>query len=394
MPLYTYNAIDTLGKKRTGALEAHSEKEAKSILREQGVMVIQIGIKKATSRKENLNSDQLLSFTMQLSQLVGAGVPVYESLVAIEEQYREESNHRIILSLCEQIKRGTRLSEAMAQFPESFERLYVAMIAAGESVGSLHLVLEKLTDLLAKQNKLRKDIFTAMIYPTILAGFAFIVIGVLLGFVVPSIEGIFSDRQLNTFTTVVLGASHFFRDYWWIYLPLCIGLGVWIFFKLRSAKGKAWLERSLMRLPLASTLMIQAAVVRFCRTMATLLKGGLPIIDSLRISRETMGNALLEEEVKQAEARIIEGSSLSRELGKSKLIPPMVSRMLSVGEDTGNIMIMLQKIADMYELELSKTLARIMALAQPVILVFMGLVIGFILMAILLPLADMSSFAI
>jgi general secretion pathway protein F len=213
----------------------------------------------------------------------------------------------------------------------------------------------------------------------------------LLGFVVPSIESIFEGRELNAFTATVISVSHFFRDYWWFYIPAFFGIIFYLVYKIRSPAGKLWIQRNFIKLPLIKTLMVQAAIARFCRTMGTMQQGGMTIMDSLKIARDVMQNVVLEKEIELAEGKIIEGSSLSAEMGRSKWFPPMVSRMLAVGEDSGSTVIMLNKIADMYEEELEKTLDRVMALAQPVILIGMGTVIGFILMAILLPLTDVSS---
>lgn len=391
MPLYQYQALDQTGKRKSGLLEAQDEREVKSKLREMGVMVISVTVKTSVAARQNLKGDNLLAFTHQLSQLVNAGIPLYESLLAIEEQSRTEPYHRIVLSLCEQIKGGTKLSQAMATYPESFNKLYTSMVMAGESVGVLNVVLDKLTILLTRQNKLKGEITTALVYPAVLASFSFLIIIMLLTFVVPSIEGIFAERKLNGFTQFVLNVSHIFRGYWWLYLPLVIGLITFLVIKFRSPSGRLWLERNLLKVPLIRTLMIQTAVARFCRTMGTLQQGGLPMIDSLRISRDVMRNVVLEEDVKKAEMRIIEGSSLGYELGKSKYFPSLVSRMLIVGEDSGSNVTMLNTIADLYEGEVEKTLNRVMALAQPVILIFMGTVIGSVLLAILLPLTDVSS---
>lgn len=391
MPLYQYYALDKYGKKRTGLIESQSEKEGKEKLRDQGLMVSKISVKSGGVKRENLRGESLMTFTLQLSQLLNAGIPLYQSLVALEEQYRNEPYHRILLSLCEQIKAGTPLSQAMAGYPLSFNKLYCSMIAAGESAGALNIVLERLTHLLSKQMKLRRQIKTAMIYPCILASFSLLIIIMLLGFVVPSIEGIFEGRTLNTFTKLVIDTSHFFRDYWWAYLPITAALIGGFVYQARTPQWKIWRERYFLKVPLVRTLIIQAAVARFCRTMGTMLQGGLPMINSLQISREVIRNVVLEEEIKRAESKIIEGSSLSQELTKSKWFPLMVPRMLSVGEESGTTTLMLNKIADMYEDELEKTLDQLMALAQPVILVFMGTIIGTVLMAILLPLTDVSS---
>jgi len=393
MPIFYYQALNLKGKRIKGHIEAHNEREAKDLLREQGSMVTKLAVKTKTSSKQQLKGESLVTFTVQLSQLVSAGVPVYESLVAIEEQYRQEPYHHIILRLAEQIKAGNSLSNAMAEYPESFDRLYRAMIFAGESSGAQEVILEKLSILLKKQIKLKKQIITAMIYPGILATFSFLIILVLLGFVVPSIEGIFEDRKLNGFTEFVINVSHFFQDYWWLYIPLAALFITSLVIKIRSPKGKLFLEKRLIKLPLLKTLITQTAIARFCRTMSTLQQGGLTMIDSLQISRAVMRNVILEDEIKKAESKIIEGSSLSVELAKSPFIPPLVFRMLAVGEESGTSQIMMNKIADAYEEEIEKTLDRLMALAQPAILIVMGAIIGFVLLAIMLPLTDVSSFS-
>ncbi|MBS4164724.1 Type II secretion system protein F [Candidatus Protochlamydia amoebophila] len=393
MPLYQYQYVDEKKKRRTGVIEAISERDAKEKLRDQGLLITQIQTKSKINGKQNLKGEALLAFTVQLSQLVNAGIPLYESLIAIEEQSRGESFHRVVLSLCEQIRTGMSLSGAMATYSESFDQLYCGMVAAGEAVGMLGPILEKLTQLLAKQMKLKKQITTAMIYPCILGGFSLLIITLLLGFVVPSLEGIFAERKLNAFTNAILGLSHLFRNYWWLYLPAFVVGTIFVIWKFRSSEGKLWLEKTLLRIPVINTLVIQTAVARFCRTMGTLLQGGLNMIESLHISRGVMHNAVLEKEILQAEAKIIEGRSLSQELGKSKYIPPLVSKMLAVGEESGTSIVMLSRIADMYEQEIEKTLDRVMALAQPVILIVMGLIIGTVLLAIMLPLTDVSSFS-
>lgn len=394
MPIYAYHAIDSQGKRRKGIIEAHNEVEAKKRLRDQGLMISKLSLKTESRGRENLKGEQLIAFTVQLSQLVNAGIPLYESLVTLEEQNRGETSHRILLSLCDQVKGGTPLSEAMARFPASFDRLYRSMIAAGEAAGALEAILKQIATFLTKQDKLKKEIGTALIYPSILAGFALLVISLLLGFVVPSIEGMFVERQLNGFTQFVISVSHIFRDYWWVYLPILLLAIIILVFWLKTEAGKRRMEKILLWLPITKTLLIQSALARFCRTMGTLQEGGLTMIESLKIAREVMENYTLEENVREAEEKMIEGSSLSKELSRSKWVPSMVSRMLRVSEETGSTIAMMNQIADIYEAELEKTISRLMALAQPVILIFMGVVIGTVMLAILLPLTDMSSFGL
>lgn len=393
MPIYEYQAYEKGGKATQGMVDAPSEIEAKEKLRDQGLMVKKLGAPSRKRSKHGLTGDHLVNFTLQLHQLLNAGLPLYEALRSIEEQYRGEKFHRIILSLCEQVKSGTPLSQAMSSYPESFNRLYCSMVAAGEASGSLDRILSRLGDFLQRQIKLKKQIVTALIYPGILAAFAILVITLLIGFVIPSIEGIFEGRQLNGFTLFVLSTSHFFQEYWLYLIPLTalgVGLTVW---QLGTERGRLWKERVGLRLPLVRNLMIQASLARFARTMATLQKGGLTLIDALRLSRGVMQNHSLEIVLKQAEERVVEGKSLSQQLSRSPLIPPLVWRMLKVGEEAGSTEGIWNRIADIYEGELEKTLGRIMSLAQPVILMIMGVVIGSVLLAVLLPLTDISSLA-
>lgn len=398
MPLYQYRYIDPKGKKKSGLLDAEGIGEAKEKLRSQKILVLTIEEQKRerkfffSKKKNQLTGEHLTTFTTQLSQLLIAGMPLYESLLSLEEQYRHESFHPIILSLCDRIKKGASLSEAMEQFPVSFNRLYCAMIAAGESVGVLDKTLEKLANLLAKQRKLKKQLLTALLYPAILFVFSAVVCVLLLTFVIPSLTTLFEDRPVNRFTQIVMWTSHFLIHGWSIYIPLILLLFASGLYFFNSKKGKKVVQHLMLRIPVLKIVLIQTAVARFSRTMATLLQGGVSIIYALQISRKVMRSPLLEKEIALAEERIIEGSLLSHELKKSSYIPPLVPRMLAIGEEGGNAPLMFQKIADLYEEEIEKTLGRVTALAQPVILLIMGGVVGLIMLAVLLPLTDVNAF--
>jgi general secretion pathway protein F len=340
MGLFYYRYLDVKGKKKSGLLDAEGIADAKEKLRAQKIMLLSIiegkkGERKRLFRKqkEPMSKDQLITFTTQLSQLLIAGMPLYESLLSLEEQYRNEPFHFLIMSLGEQIKKGHTLSDAMEQFPSTFNSLYCSLIRAGESVGALEISLEKLATLLAKQRKLNKQLTTALIYPFLLFSFSSVVCVLLLTFVIPSLETLFEDRSVNGFTSFVIGMSHFLTRGWPYYLPLGAA-GVAAFYSLfKSRKGKRGFQRQLLRLPLLKTLIIQAAMARFSRTMGTLLQGGVTIIQALQISRKVMHNPFLEEVIEKAEKKIIEGSLLSKELKQSPLIPTLVPRMLAIGEE-------------------------------------------------------------
>ncbi|MCC5831950.1 MAG: type II secretion system F family protein [Chlamydiales bacterium] len=391
--LFQYRYIDGRGKKKKGLIEALHADEAKQELRRQKILLISLV---PTSQKKkgraHLKKEALITFTAQLAGLLQAGMPLYESLLSLEEQYREDPFHPILLTLCEKIKGGCSLSEAMGQFPGSFNRLYCSMVAAGESVGALDKTLDKLAALLLKQNKLKKQIITALIYPALLFSFSMVVMGLLLTFVIPSLEALFEDRAVNRFTKTVMVFSNFLTHKWIFYIPLGLAAATGSYLALKSEKGKRWIQKQLLRTPLLKTLIIQTAIARFSRTMGTLLEGGVSLIQALQIARKVMRNPFFEEVVERAEKNIIEGSLLSVELKKSPLFPSLVTRMLAIGEEGGNASGMLQKIADLYEEEVEKSLSRLTALAQPVILVFMGGIVGMIMIAVLLPLTDVSAF--
>lgn len=399
MALFYYRYIDSHGRKKSARIDADNLTEAKEKLRLQKILVVSIhdegaGKKKAffSKSRDVMGKDHLITFTTQLSQLLIAGMPLYESLLSLEEQYRNEPFHHLIITLGEEIKRGNSLSNAMKRFPKTFNKLYCALIEAGESVGGLDISLERVSLLLSKERKLKKQLVTALIYPILLFSFSILVSLLLLTFVVPSLGILFEDRHVNRFTSLVMGISHFLTAYWHYYMPLLMGSCLLIFFYFKKEQGKTFLQRQILHLPFLKTLIIQTAMARFCRTMGTLLQGGVSIIRALQIARLVMHNPFLEKIVEEAEKKIIEGSLLSRELQKSPLIPSLVPRMLAIGEEGGSAPTMFNKIADLYEDEVEKNLTRVTALAQPVILVVMGAIVGMIMLAVLLPLTDINAF--
>jgi general secretion pathway protein F len=392
MSLFAYQALHAGGKSRKGVIDAQSLHEAKERLRQQGVMVTRIQEKRSRGNSGDLNRNQLLQFTVQLSRLIQCRVPLFDSLQAIEEQSREEGYGSVILGICNRIQAGDSLSNAMRSYPKSFHQLYCAMISAGELSGSLDTVLDKLAQLLDKQMKLRKQMSTALIYPAVLVVFCLAVTSFLLTFTVPSIENLFSDQQVNGFTLVVMGASHLLRSWWWL---LLLGFGASVaslFYYARTKHGKSKLHLLSLRLPVVKQLVTQSTLARFARTVGTLQESGVNLIDSLQLARGVLIQPQFEECMIRAEQRIIEGGSLSRELRKEPLIPTLATRMLAIGEESGEMAPMFHRIADLYEEDVEKSITRLVALAQPVILVVMGAIIGVVMLAILLPMTDMSSF--
>ena len=397
MPLYHYQSIDKAGKKLSQAITAPSLVEAKEKLRRQGILVTALSEKKEVSfalkkKSGELKGEHLVNFTSQLSELLKASLPLYESLLSLEEQCRGESFHPILLILCENIKSGSSLSKAMEQFPQSFSKDYCAMVEAGESIGALDLALDKLASLLSKQRKMNKQIITAMLYPLILLSFSCVTIFLLLTFVIPSLEALFEGREVNPFTTFVICISHFFTRWWHLYLPILFALPFLFAILNRKKEFRLRCHRLFLATPFLKKLLVETSLARFTRTLGSLLQGGVSMIPALQCARRVMNHPILEEVIEEAEKKIIEGSLLSKELRKSKHIPLLVSRLLSIGEEGGKTQEMLIKLADIFEEEVEKKLNRFLAILQPAILLLMGAVVGIIMLAVLLPLTDINSF--
>ena len=392
MPLFRYKALAETGRKVSGVIDADSQTVAKERLRKQKVMVTAINLLKDNKQEIGLDRTLLLSFTKELGQLLRAGLPVYESLLTLEEKYRRHKSHSLFLDLCDRLKSGSSLSAALRQYPKTFDEIYLSMVSTAEQSGSLAQIFDQLSTLINKQQKLRKQLISALIYPAFLGTFCFIVIFSLLLFVVPSMRDLFEGRPLHPITHIVLALSTFVNKAWPFLLFGTLLLGVSAFTFFRHPQGRLLVEKGLLKLPLVKTLMIQAALIRFCRSLSVLLLGGVPLITSLSLSRKVMKQALLEEVIEKAEKRIGEGKKLSDELKSSPLIPSLVTRMLSLAEETGKMVPMLQNIADIYDEEMEAHLTQMTALLQPMILLLLGGIVGLILLSVLLPLTDVSSF--
>ena len=391
--LFQYKYITDQGKRKKGIIQALNLEDAKEKLLSKNFLLISIDdVSNKRCKSSNLKSETLITFTTQLSSLLRAGMPLYESLLSLEEQYRGDSYHSVLMHLCTQIKEGTPLSKAMSAFPESFSDLYCNMISAGEAVGSIDTTLEKLATLLQKQNKLKKQLLTAMLYPAVLGGFSLIVLTVLLTFVIPSLEMLFEERNVNSFTKLVIGLSHFITHQWPFYIPALFIMSISGYFIIMSSQVKRFVQWQMLKIPILKTLITQVIIARFSRTLGTLLNGGVSFINALQIAKQVMRNPFFEEIISLAEKRIVEGSLLSIELKKSSLIPTLLPRMLAIGEEVGTISTMLQKIADLYEEEIEKTISRFTTLIQPIILIVVGGIVGIIMMAVLLPLTDINAF--
>jgi general secretion pathway protein F/type IV pilus assembly protein PilC len=297
----------------------------------------------------------------------------------------------LLLDLCDQLKGGALLSTALKKYPKSFDPIYISMVQAGEKTGSLSWAFTQLHGLISRRQKLKKQLISAMAYPAFLGVFCFVVIIGLLLFVIPSMQELFEGRALHPLTQSVLSLSQFLQS---AFLPMVFMIGALIFglsYFFRREEGKLLWQKFLQRVPVIKTVLIEAALIRFCKSSSILLKGGVPLVPALAISRKSMRHILLEQAIEKAEKHLVEGKSLSSQLKGSPYIPALVTRMLSIAEETGKLPDMLESISDIYDQELERSLGLVTTFLQPILLVTLGGVVGIVILAILLPLTDVSS---
>jgi general secretion pathway protein F/type IV pilus assembly protein PilC len=392
MALFEYKAIGIHGKLEKGIIDSDSLAMAKEKLRKQQIFVTEILALKKTQKKSSLSSSQLLHFTRELSQLLKAGLPLYESLVTIEEKQKNSKNHALFVDLCDRLRNGYCFSAALALYPETFNDIYLSMISSAEQSSSLSESFEQLTDLITKQQKLKKQITSSLAYPAFLGGFCFFVIIALFCFVIPSMKELLEGRTLHPLTQAVLGISSFLESYGsFLFLGLLATAGAFYpLYKFSSLKEK--ISKTLLQLPFCKKIIIESSLVRFFRTMSMLLAGGVPLVEAIKYSKKSVGSSIIENLLSQTEREIIEGKKMSSLFAKTYFIPPLVIRMLTIGEETGNMGGMMRNLAQIYEEELDKHLSHLVTFLQPAVLLLLGGIVGLVVLSILLPLTDVSSF--
>lgn len=392
MPIFVYQAVNDRGRSKKGYVEADSEEMAKEKLRAQKLLVTLLETYVAPVKEKKIPTKTVLAITQDLSQLLKAGLPLYDSLLMIEEKYRETPSHLVLLDLCDQVKGGVLLSSALTRYSKSFDPVYIAMVTAGERSANLGQVFDELTLLITRTQKLKKQLSAAMIYPAFIGSFCLVVISVLLFFLVPSMAQLFDGRPLHPMTAAILGISQWCQAYG---IALFIGLAsvagalsfCWNRPRVRNMRAKIGLK-----LPIIKEFTTQAVMIRFTRTLGNLLDSGVPLLEGLQLSRCVMQNPIFESALQACESRIVEGRGLAAELKVHACFPKTLTRMLAIAEESGSSVQMFKHIADLYTQELEKNITRLTAYLQPIILLTLGLIVGVILLAVLLPLTDVSSF--
>ncbi len=393
MALFRYLAVSERGKKIRGTIDADHIQEAKLKLVRRQIAAIKLEPLTEKQMRSKLSKTDVLNLTREIARLLQAGLPLFEALSALEEKYKGQGPHRILLDLCDQVRSGKSFSQGLASHPECFDLLYVAMISNAEKTGRLSVALTDLAQLLTRQLQVQKQLISALLYPALLSGFCLVVIASLLFFVIPSLRELFDGRDLHPFTRIVFGASYFACNAKCALLAFFAVLSGGAGFAFFSPR---WKEKALSlsyRLPLFKNLLAKIAFVRFCRAAATLLEGGLPLIQAFGQARRVMRHPILEKVVASAEEKISQGNSIHEPFRDHPLIPPLIPRMLGIAEEGGSLPFMMKQIAEIYEEDLERTFSHFATIAQPVLLLVLGGVIGFVLLSVLLPLTDVSTFA-
>lgn len=393
MPLFQYEGLSEKGETLAGIIEAENIAEAKQKLIKASVFLQKIGFLKHVS-KPLLPKNELLHFTRELSRLLKAGLPLHEALSAMEEKYRGQKAQKLLLDLCEQVKGGQSFSKALGRHAKTFDLLYVAMIENAEKTGRLAETLEELSLLLAKEIQVRKQLVSSLLYPTLLLCFCFFVLGILFFYVVPSIEELFEGRSLHPFTEIVFYMSRAVRKSKQFFLLFSLILICSLGIARTSLRWNQLFMKKALQAPMLRKTFAKVALIRFCRSAAALLEGGVPIVIAFSQARITMRHPFLEQIVEAAEVAISQGAPIHSPFQHHPLIPPLVPRMLGMAQEGGNLPGMLRQIAEIYEEELERSLAYFSNLAQPVLLLFLGAIVGFVLLSVLIPLTDVTSFAI
>jgi general secretion pathway protein F len=413
MPVFEYNGLTEQGKTVRGIRDAESSKTLRSLLRKDGVYLTEAraaeagavaGQEKTGLAREvdiaalfgftGVSSQDLAIATRQLATLIGAGIPLVDSLTALVEQIDQPRLKRIMGMVKQKVNEGSSLADALAEHPKVFTELYVNMIRAGESSGALDVVLTRLADFTEAQAQLRSKIIGAMLYPAIMVVVGVIIVGILFVVVIPKVTTIFEDMNVTLpwTTRILIVLSSFARDYWYLVLfgvpALAWGVRRWV----RTPRGRAWWDRFQLKAPVFGELIRMLAISRFAKTLATLLASGVQLLTAMDIVRNIVSNTLLADVIDKARDAIREGESIAAPLKRSGQFPPLVFHMIAIGEKSGQLEEMLQNVAKSYESQVEMRVNALTSLLEPVMIVIMGVGVAFIVFSILMPIMQLNTF--
>jgi type IV pilus assembly protein PilC len=392
MATFTYTARAFNGELRTATIDASSRDDVISQLRKQRLSVVKIDQGSSTKvGRGAIKTRDVVIFTRQFSTMINSGLPLVQALTILAEQTDNKALAEVTKKVVFDVESGNTVADALSKHPRAFTNLYVNMVAAGEAGGILDTILMRLATFLEKNDALVRKVKGAMIYPSVIMSVAAIAIVVLLIFVIPVFENMFGSvgLALPLPTRIVIGASRFLKSYWWM-LGAIIIVGVYMLKKYyASNSGKLVIDRLMLKMPVLGDVLRKSAVSRFTRTLGTLISSGVSILEGLEITAKTAGNRVIQDAIMESRSSIAGGDTIAQPLQKSKVFPPMVISMIAVGEQTGGLDEMLSKIADFYDEEVDAAVSNLLSLLEPIMIVFLGVVVGGMVVAMYLPIFDM-----
>ena len=408
MPKFDYTAIDAKGKQVNGSVESENTVSAINLLRGKGLFptnVVEAAAKKGSelvssafgNEKKSffaklfqggIKNKSLTVFTRQLSVLIDAGLPILKSLHVLKDQEKNKILKSTIQALADSVESGSTFSESLNRFPKTFTKLYINMVKAGETGGVLDEVLNRLAEFMEKAQRLKAKIKSAMVYPALVLFFAFGIVTFLVTFIVPKFAEIFLEMEIDlpALTSFLISLSDFTKRRWYIFVLLITLLIAGVRMINRTPKGKYKFDKMKIALPIFGDLIRKVAIAQFSRTLGTLISSGVPILKSLQIVRETIGNEVIVNAVTLIHDSIREGESIVGPMRESKVFPPMVVGMVDVGEQTGNLAEMLVKVADTYDEEVDVAVQGLTSILEPLLIISLAVIVGFIVIAMFLPL--------
>ncbi len=391
MPTFEWKGTARNGQTQTGVLVADSKDAVINMMRRQQIVVTAVKEKGKEIALPKFGgkvpSQAFAVFTRQFSVMIDAGLPLVQCLEILGNQQDNKTFKRTLIQIRQDVESGGTLADSMRKHPKVFNDLYTNMVAAGEAGGILDTILQRLATYIEKAVKLNAQVKSAMIYPVAVISIAAIVVAVILWKVIPVFASLFASlgAELPMPTRVVIALSNFIADFWWLIAILITATIFGLRRYHQTYKGKRVIDGALLKFPVLGMLLRKIAVARFCRTLATLTSSGVPILDGLQITARTAGNSIVEDAIMATRKSVEEGKTISEPLGDTEVFPPMVVQMIAVGEQTGALDTMLTKIADFYEEEVDVAVAGLMKLLEPILIAFLGVAIGFIVIAMYMP---------
>ena len=392
MPQFEWTGRKRTGETITGAMTADNKDGVVAALRRQQIVAVKIKEKGKELALPKIGggvgTKDLAIFTRQFSVMIDAGLPVVQCLEILGAQQQNKVFQRVLFEVREDVEAGSALNEAFKKHPKVFDNLYCNLVAAGEAGGILDTILQRLSIYIEKAVKLKAAVRSAMIYPVVVVTVAILVVVVIMWKVIPTFASLFAGvgAKLPVPTQIVIAISNFLGRWGWLCILLIIGIAIAFRMYYKTENGRYLIDKIMLKSPIFGIVLRKIAVARFCRTLATLVSSGVPILEGLDITARTSGNAIVEEAILRTRKSVEEGKTLTEPLAASGVFPGMVTQMISVGESTGALDAMLSKIADFYEDEVDEAVANLMSLLEPVIIVFLGVTIGGIVVAMYLPL--------